>query len=195
MTNKQKQHLLAFLGFDPGPIDGVMGSQSRKATKAFQEAYELDPDGIFGKATEARIREVIGAAEEPETDPEPTWWAEIENFTRGEFACPCPRCGGFPVEPQEKVVRLLQRTRSHFGKKCYISSGVRCQAHNDELPGSAKNSYHLKGSAVDFCIEGIPSSMVLTYVKTLPGVRYAYRIDSLFVHMDTGIGSQVQNTG
>ena len=186
MTNKQKQHLLAFLGFDPGPIDGIMGEKSREATRDFQKAYDLDPDGIFGKATEVKIRAVIGAAEEQAPDSIPEFWEEIENFTREEFACPCGRCGGFPVEPQEKIVRLIQRTRSYFGKKAYISSGVRCQAHNDELPGSAKNSYHLKGSAVDFCIEGIPSSLVLAYVQKLPGIRYAYMIDSLFVHADTG---------
>jgi len=39
------QELLAAQGFDPGPIDGVMGSQTRQAIKEFQRTAKLPADG------------------------------------------------------------------------------------------------------------------------------------------------------
>ena len=189
MTAKQKQALLSYLGYYDGPLDGLWGEKSQWATIDFQRAYmeQTEVDGIFGAATEKRILEVVATGEEPVDDKMSAtadWWQGIRYFTRAEFRCPCGRCGGFPVEPDEKMVRLADQVREHFGSPVIVSSGVRCQTHNDELPGSAKNSYHVKGKAMDFCVRGVPGAKLLAYVKTLP-VHYAYQINgSDFVHMD-----------
>ena len=67
------------------------------------------------------------------------------------------------TSPKQRHHRVADRVRAHFGTPATVSSGVRCQAHNDELPGSAKNSYHVKDKAI----------------------HYAYQIgNSDFVHMD-----------
>jgi membrane-bound lytic murein transglycosylase B len=39
------QELLSSQGFDPGPIDGVIGSQTRQAIKQFQRTAKLPADG------------------------------------------------------------------------------------------------------------------------------------------------------
>ena len=190
MTLKQKQALLAYLGYYDGPLDGLWGEKSHMAVIDFQRGYmeQTDVDGIFGAATEKRILEVIATGEEPKesvnVDTASGWWKEIRYFTRAEFRCPCGKCGGFPVEPDETLVRLADRVREHFGSPANVSSGVRCQAHNDELPGSAKNSYHLRGKAMDFCVRGVSGAKLLAYVKTQQ-VHYAYQISgSDYVHMD-----------
>ena len=187
MTMEQKQCLLRYLGCYTGAIDGIWGQQSQRATIDFQRAYMDTVDGIFGTATEKRILEVVASGEKPIADKMSAtadWWKDIRYFTRAEFRCPCGRCGGFPVDPEEKLVRLADQVREHFGAPLIISSGVRCQAHNDELPGSVKTSYHLKGKAMDFCVRGVSGAKLLAYVKTLP-VHYAYQINgSDFVHMD-----------
>ena len=196
MTQKQKQALLAYLGYYGGPLDGLWGDKSQRATIDFQRYYmaQEDVDGIFGAATEKRILEVIATGEEPVdkntekgviVDTAPVaFWKDIRYFTRAEFRCPCGKCGGFPVEPDEALVKLADRVRAHFDAPATVSSGVRCQAHNDELPGSAKNSYHLRGKAMDFCVRGVSGAKLLAYVKTLP-IHYAYQINgSDFVHMD-----------
>ena len=189
MTLKQKQALLAYLGYYDGPLDGLWGEKSQRATIDFQRAYmgQTAVDGIFGGETEKRILEVVASGEEPLDDKMSAiadWWKDIRYFTREEFRCPCGKCGGFPVEPDENLVRLADKVREHFGAPATVSSGVRCQAHNDELPGSAKNSYHLRGKAMDFCVQGVSGAKLLAYVKTLP-VHYAYQINgSDFVHMD-----------
>ena len=191
MTLKQKQALLAYLGFYDGTLDGLWGEKSQRATIDFQRSYmeQEDVDGIFGAATEKRILEVIATGEKPAVANNATttpadWWKDIRYFTRAEFRCPCGKCGGFPVEPDETMVRAVDKVRDHFGAPVIVSSGVRCQAHNDELDGSVKNSYHLRGKAMDFCVRGVPGATLLAYVKTLP-VHYAYQINrSDFVHMD-----------
>ena len=190
MTLKQKQALLAYLGYYNGPLDGLWGEGSQRATIAFQRSYmaQEDVDGIFGAETEKRILEVIATGEKPavaeNATTAPGWWKDIRYFTRAEFRCPCGKCGGFPVEPEETLVRLADQVRDHFGAPVMVSSGVRCQTHNDELPGSAKNSYHVKGKAMDFCVRGISGAKLLAYVKTMP-VHYAYQINgSDFAHMD-----------
>ena len=87
------------------------------------------------------------------------------------------------MEPSEPLVRLADKVRAHFNAPATVSSGVRCQAHNDSLKGSVPNSYHVRGKAMDFCVRGVPGERLLAYVKTLP-VHYAYRIDDSFIHMD-----------
>ena len=193
MTDRQKQCLLQYLGYYDGPVDGLWGDKSRQATEAFQSAYGLTPDGVFGDGTAKRIREVIASGEQPvqqaqsaqETDGAPGWWKDIRYFKRDEpfIACPCGKCGGFPVEPSEKLMRLADRVREHFDAPMVPTSTVRCQAHNDSLSGSAKNSYHIRGKAMDFVIPGHSASEIVAYVKT-QGVHYTYAINDNAVHMD-----------
>ena len=181
MTGKQKQHLLGYLGYYSGETDGVWGPLSQEATREFQRQYGLEADGVFGAETERVIREVIGTGKEPSGDPQ-GWWREIRWFTREEFRCPCGTCGGFPAEPEEKLVRLADGVRERFGAPAVVTSGVRCDAHNARVGGVA-NSFHRVGKAVDFRVAGKTAAAVLAYVRTLP-VHYAYAIDETHVHMD-----------
>ncbi|MBU1726973.1 MAG: peptidoglycan-binding protein [Candidatus Omnitrophica bacterium] len=48
---KQVQAALKNAGYDPGPIDGKLGKQTREAIKAFQKANNLQVDGKVGKKT------------------------------------------------------------------------------------------------------------------------------------------------
>ena len=189
MDTRQIQALLVYLGYDPGEVDGIPGRNTSRAVLACQAAEGLAQDGSPGPLTQAALLEAVanGRFREDAKMPEEitgTWWDEIRYFSREEFRCPCGRCGGFPVEPDETLVRLADRVREHFGAPANVSSGVRCQAHNDELSGSAKNSYHLCGKAMDFAVRGVSGYKLLAYVKT-QRVHYAYQISgSDYVHMD-----------
>ncbi len=57
MDTKAIQQVLASLGFDPGPIDGVRGRMTIEAIRAFQAANGLDADGIAGPVTQSKLRE------------------------------------------------------------------------------------------------------------------------------------------
>lgn len=184
MTAKQKQCLLAYLGYYVGSIDGNFGTLSQTATRAFQKDYGLTVDGIFGKATEKKILEVIATGETAKVKTG-DFWDEIEYFNRSEFACKCGKCGGFPAEPKEKLIRVADQVRRNLGGAAIVTSGVRCSTHNANV-GGVSNSRHLYGSAMDFCIAGKTATQVLAEVNKYKEIRYAYAIDSAHVHMDIG---------
>lgn len=192
MDTRQIQALLVYLGYDPGEVDGLPGKNTRRAVLAFQAAEGLAQDGSPGPLTQAALLEAVAngrfLAEDAQTPEENTgtFWDEIRYFKREEkgIACPCGRCGGFPVEPTERLMRLADRVREAAGAPMYPSSTVRCQAHNDELSGSVPNSRHLSGKAMDFCIRGWGADRTLALVRQQPEVRYAYAIDNRYVHMD-----------
>lgn len=176
MTNKQKQHLLAFLGLYDGQIDGIWGPKSQVGMDSVRKKYpNLDE--------EAALLEAVANWYPDDTDGD--FWADCPNFTREEFRCTCGGrgCNGFPAEPRERLVRNAQAARDHFGRSAPVSSGVRCQLRNSELPGSAGNSLHLSGRAMDFCVAGVSSAKLLDFIRTLPEVHEAYAIDGSYVHM------------
>lgn len=190
MTIKQKQCLLLYLGYYGGAVDGIWGKKSQQATKDLQAAMGAEATGVFDEATEAlAIQAVANSGKPPVAAEKPaeaeSFWDGIKYFKRDEFRCKCggKYCNGFPVEPDEKLVKLADRVREHFGAAATVSSGVRCEKHNAFVGGVA-NSRHTKGTAMDFSIRGLPSSIVLPYVQAQKEVRYAYAIDGSFVHMD-----------
>lgn len=191
MDTRQIQALLVYLGYDPGEVDGIPGRNTRRAVLAFQAQEGLTADGRPGPLTQAALLEAVACgrcrqAQASGAQTVPEWWADIRYFKRTDsgIACPCGRCGGFPVEPTERLMRLADRVREAAGAPMCPSSTVRCQAHNDELSGSVPNSRHLSGKAMDFCIRGWGADRTLALVRQQPEVRYAYAIDNRYVHMD-----------
>jgi len=55
-STREVQLALKRMGYDPGPIDGKMGQQTRAALKAFQRAQGLEPDGVAGRRTWAKLK-------------------------------------------------------------------------------------------------------------------------------------------
>ena len=51
---------LAELGYDPGPVDGKLGDQTRKAVRAFQKDRSLPVTGVVDLAVLRELRKVTG---------------------------------------------------------------------------------------------------------------------------------------
>lgn len=188
MTIKQKQHLLAYLGYYVGNIDGSWGTMSKTATKAFQKDFGLTADGICGEKTEKALKHAVCygmPAKAQEAPQSGDFWDGIKYWSREEFRCQCggKYCNGYPAEPSQKLVKLADKVRGHFGKPGHRSSGLRCKTWN-AIQGGVSNSRHMSGKALDFRIEGKTAKQVLEYVQKQPECRYAYAIDSQHVHMD-----------
>ena len=213
MTIKQQQLLLAYLGYDPGTIDGVNGPKTKAAIKAFQQDFGgLAVDGVAGTATQKAFRHAVayGMPEREQTTNSEdssatgsktgTFWDDLRHFKREEMRCPCGKCGGFPVEPAEKLMRTLDADIwEHFQAPITIvplppndphagGSGVRCQAYNDSLRGSVPNSRHVQGKAADIIVRGFSGSAVKAYCDSLVKagkLRYCYVIGGgNSVHVD-----------
>lgn len=173
MTVRQVQCLLTYLGYDPVAIDGVNGKNTMAAVKKFQAQEGLDPDGVPGGKTWAALLDAVaqGRGYDPgqasaggETAKTGTFWDDIEFFTREEFRCQCKGkyCNGFPVEPQENMVRTVDEIRRRLGVPVTIvesgGSGVRCPIHNANV-GGVSNSNHLTGNAADLHSGKSPQEM------------------------------------
>lgn len=204
MTLKQKQALLAYLGYYDGPLDGLWGEKSQWATEAFQRGYQLTVDGIFGAATEKRILEVVASGEEPAQQPQTApetgeaadWWKGIRYFTRAEFKCKCGGryCNGYPAEMDPEELRVVDEIRRRAGVPLRVNSGLRCPGWNaDPSVGGAANSLHTTGRAVD--LSGSISPETLRAIaeevtkEMIPG-RGGIGLYRWGIHVDTGAYSR-----
>lgn len=194
MTEKQRQHLLAYLGYYVGDVDGEWGTLSRTACKAFQKDFGgIDVDGFGGPETDKALIHAIAYGSlrrEEQAVPESgtstgTFWDGIKYWTREEFRCQCggKYCNGFPAEPDETLVLLLDDVREHFGRPGHRSSGLRCKTWN-AIQGGVATSKHQYGKAMDFRIEGHTAAQVLGYVNEHIATNFAYDIDGTYVHVD-----------
>lgn len=189
MTVKQAQCLLLYLGYSPGVPDDVAGAKTSGATAAFQEDYGIQATSQLDDTTcKMLLAAVAGTAVKVDRPQTGDWWAGIKYFTRDEpnIRCPCPRCVGKQEDPTESLMKTADRIREELGPMV-PSSVRRCQEHNDELPGSAKNSRHIIGKAMDFnCTKSTPAQIeaCLARKKAAGEIRYWYRMDSGWYHFD-----------
>lgn len=71
----------------------------------------------------------------------------------GQLVCSC--CGACSFQPRLVVnlEKLAIEWMNLHGKPIHVNSGYRCAKHNAAIPGSAKNSRHMLGQAVDCAIK------------------------------------------
>lgn len=191
MTAKQTQCLLAYLGYDPGQIDGIDGKKTQAALAAFQSDYGLPATGRLDDTTcKMLLAAVAGTAAKVEKKTG-TFWDGIKHFKREEFKCKCGGryCNGYPHEMQEAVVKIADAARAHFGRPAHVVSGLRCQKWNAHEGGVA-NSQHMYGEAIDLRVDGVDSETLRQFVAKQPGHRYSYRINSTNVHFDIPPGNR-----
>lgn len=203
MTIKQRQHLLAYLGYYVGAVDGDWGAGSKAAATAFQKDRNLIPDGIGGPETDKALRHAVAndlenptVSEKETVDKESlttgTFWDEIEYFTREEFRCKCggKYCNGFPAEPKEQLVRIADQLRKNLGVPITVVSGLRCPEWN-RIQKGVKTSQHQYGEALDIYARGKTQAQVERELDRIGGVRYHYPIaGSSNVHFDIPMGAR-----
>ena len=200
MTTKQRQHLLAFLGYYVGNVDGEWGALSKTACTAFQKDFGgIKVDGFGGTETDKALCHSVAYGmpakkidKSEKEDITGTFWDEIEYFTRDEFKCKCggKYCKGYPHEPDERMVRIVNQLRKNLGVPITIVSGLRCRTWN-AIQGGVSNSQHMYGEAADIYAEGVSQSRVEAELDKIGGVRYHYAIKgSSNVHFDVPKGNR-----
>lgn len=102
------------------------------------------------------------------------------NFKAKEFDCKGGECKETLIDTF--LIEYLQKIRDHFNKPINITSGYRCDTHNNRVNG-AKNSYHKKGMAADIYINGVEPLEIAKYAESI-GVLGIGQYPN-FVHIDT----------
>ncbi len=151
-------------------VDGIVGTCTISAIKSFQKKYGLEVDGIIGENTIKKLYNNANVQKSDELE-----WSKFKYFKRDEFKCPCGHCDGFPVEPNLKLVSLLERAREYFGMPIIITSGIRCAYQNKKV-GGINNSKHKVGKAADCSLNNSSANdqKLLKWFKKQPEISYTY---------------------
>ena len=209
MTMKQKQALLAYLGYYDGQLDGLWGEKSQRATIDFQRDFGgISVDGICGDQTEKAMKHSVAYgigrksdstdytadyanmqnnSTENSTDGNTrTVWDEIKYFKKQEFSCKCGKyCNGYPVDIDMNMVKIADEIRSRIGKPIHINSGLRCKTHNANV-GGVSNSQHLLGKAADLgCPSGCTPTQMASIAEEIMGDTGGIGTYSWGIHIDT----------
>ena len=174
MTTKQRQNLLAYLGYYSGIPDGEYGPLTRKAVKRFQEAFGgIGVDGVAGAETDKAMRHAVayGMPEEVAGNATTTS-AGAEQYLQPDGCYHIPRgvdvqlsknlwaheihCQGNGCCKEsiisKQMVEMFQLIRDDYCDSIEIAtaggSGYRCSIHNSEV-GGAYASLHMTGNALD----------------------------------------------
>ena len=175
MTTKQRQNLLAYLGYYSGNIDGIYGQQTKAAVERFQEAFGgIVVDGLAGDETDKALRHAVayGMPESVADKMSATAYADAEQYLQSDGCYHIPRgvdvqlsknlwaheihCQGNGCCKESiisrQMVEMFQRIRDDYGDSIEITtaggSGYRCSIHNSEV-GGAYASLHMTGNALD----------------------------------------------
>lgn len=107
-----------------------------------------------------------------------------KDFSKSEFKCSCG-CDKVRVSPH--LVKGLQKMRDGYGKPIKISSGFRCDDHNDTV-GGAQNSAHLTGDAADMAVSNSKQRFALIREAIYAGFTRIGIAES-FIHVDVSISA------
>jgi zinc D-Ala-D-Ala carboxypeptidase len=97
-----------------------------------------------------------------------TDWREYSPFFREtEFTC---RCGCGQTRMRERFMGQLYDLRREFARPMVITSGYRCQAHNQRVSTTGDNGPHTTGLAADVLVSG-PNARLLVDLAVLRGFK------------------------
>ena len=114
-----------------------------------------------------------------------------KNFKVREFRC---HDGSDQILISPETVNILQSIRDYFGKSVTINSAYRTSSYNKKV-GGATSSQHVKGTACDIVVSGVPPEAVAAYIEAFYPIT-GCGLYSTFVHVDTrGYKVRWKNTG
>lgn len=172
MTPERKQRIMAVVAdengkyYYNGPLDGIWGPQSQDAAERF-------------------LKDFTGE-ETTEDSPAVDFWVTVKYFRRGEFQCKCGKfCDGYPVEPDETMVRYADAIRERLGVPLSVNSGIRCPQHNANV-GGVSNSQHVLGAACDLgAPAGISPEKMASVAEEIIGDTGGIGIYDWGIHIDS----------
>ncbi len=160
---KTLQLRLIELGYEPGTADGIFGSATKEAVKAFQKRNSLTVDGAAGAQTQARLYSADALS--PEPPPEPTdvlagAWPMLTNlshpvgerFEPADLVLMTDYCDADLIKikyPEtqavrtavEALVRMLEAARADGVTRWQCSAAYRSYASQEKLLNNRISTY------------------------------------------------------
>ncbi len=94
-----------------------------------------------------------------------------KNFSRSEFACKGTNCCGHSAPVHPELISALQDLRDQLNLPLNITSGFRCNRHNESI-GGASQSFHTLGMAADVsCPDGMTAEDLAQTAETIPAFQ------------------------
>jgi zinc D-Ala-D-Ala carboxypeptidase len=157
---KTAQTILNNAGFNCGEVDGIFGSKTEAATRAYQAARGLVVDGVIGAKTWAALN--AEGAKTASTEP------NTEHFKLSEFDCH----DGTKVPAQyygnlQSLMKELEKIRAIWNKPITIRSGYRTLAYNRAIGNTTDHSQHLTANAADIVVKGVPAATVYAKLDSM----------------------------
>ena len=108
-----------------------------------------------------------------------------KNLSRSEFACKGTNCCGHSAPVHPELISALQALRDQLNLPLNITSGFRCNRHNESVGGAAR-SFHTLGMAADVaCPDGMTAEDLAQAAETIPAFQQGgIGIYSSWVHLD-----------
>lgn len=146
-------------------------------------------EGGFSTVAPGEPEEPPPAAESPEEEapelppPEAGPVMATAHFARDEYQCDCAGyCGGWPCEMNPALLDKIEALRCACGAPVIITSGVRCEARNDEV-GGVPWSFHKRGGAADLYCPGVAVGDLAQMAQTL-GMNVLPYYGSGYIHVE-----------
>lgn len=106
------------------------------------------------------------------------------NFTTDEMACTC--CGKSDMDGD--FMKILQSVRDEMQRPLKITSGYRCEKHNERVSHTGKKGPHTFAKAADILISGADALRLFSIAQKhgVSGVGMSQKGDhsKRFVHLD-----------
>ena len=107
-----------------------------------------------------------------------------QNFTTDEMACTC--CG--KADMDEEFMKTLQSIRDEMQRPLKVTSGYRCEKHNERVSSTGKSGPHTYAKAADILISGADAMRLFAVAQKhgVSGVGMSQKgtHSKRFVHLD-----------
>lgn len=187
LTVKQRQTYLKKLGLYKGKIDGIAGAKTKKAYEYINIMLLNASTQKYTNLTDSKLKTLYNSFKKSQymTNDD---WKLFPNFKEREFKCTCKGkyCDGYNGRYKKcpmKLIMTAQYIRNLFDKPLHITSGVRDKKRNKEV-GGVSTSKHIIFYAMDFKVGTYKASSIFTKIKAFPLVKYTYKINTYYIHVN-----------